>query len=66
MEQGTILLNGGIDQVVEPTEAADEYLARLLGEAPDFRTKAGLADALLHPQDRACTVDRAAGWVEPL
>lgn len=31
-------------------------LARLLGEAPDFRNKAALADALLHPQDRAYTV----------
>jgi SAM-dependent methyltransferase len=31
-------------------------LARLLGESPDFRTKAGLADALLNPQDRAYTV----------
>ena len=34
----------------------DHPLARLLGESPDFRTKAGLADALLHPQDRAYTV----------
>jgi 2-polyprenyl-3-methyl-5-hydroxy-6-metoxy-1,4-benzoquinol methylase len=31
-------------------------LAPLLGQAPDFRTVAGLADALLHPQDRAYTV----------
>lgn len=31
-------------------------LARLLGESPDFRTKAGMADALLNPQDRAYTV----------
>jgi SAM-dependent methyltransferase len=28
-------------------------LARLLREAPDFRQEAALADALLHPQDRA-------------
>jgi SAM-dependent methyltransferase len=34
----------------------DHPLARLLGESPDFRTKAGLADALLNPQDRAYTV----------
>jgi hypothetical protein len=34
----------------------DHPLARLLGESPDFRSKAGLADALLHPQDRAYTV----------
>ena len=31
-------------------------LARLLGEAPDFRRKAALADALLNPQDRAYSV----------
>lgn len=31
-------------------------LARLLGQSPDFRSKAGLADALLHPQDRSYTV----------
>jgi SAM-dependent methyltransferase len=31
-------------------------LTRLLREAPDFRTEAALADALLHPQDRAYTV----------
>ncbi len=34
----------------------DHPLAHLLGQAPDFRTKAGLADALLNPQDRAYTV----------
>ena len=31
-------------------------LARLLREAPDFRKEAALADALLHPQDRAYSV----------
>jgi SAM-dependent methyltransferase len=31
-------------------------LTRLLQEAPDFRSDAGLADALLHPQDRAYSV----------
>ena len=31
-------------------------MARLLREAPDFRSEAGLADALLHPQDRAYSV----------
>jgi hypothetical protein len=34
----------------------DHPLARLLGESPDFRTKAGLADALLNPQDQAYAV----------
>jgi hypothetical protein len=33
-------------------------LAHLLGTVPDFRTKAGLADALLHPQDRAYSVEQ--------
>ena len=32
---------------------AGHPLARLLREAPDFRQEAALADALLHPQDRA-------------
>jgi SAM-dependent methyltransferase len=31
-------------------------LARLLGEAPDLRQEAALADALLHPHDRAYSV----------
>jgi SAM-dependent methyltransferase len=31
-------------------------LAHLLGESPDFRSRAGLADALLNPQDRAYSV----------
>lgn len=31
-------------------------LTRLLREAPDFRTEAALADALLHPRDRAFSV----------
>jgi SAM-dependent methyltransferase len=31
-------------------------LGRLLGESPDFRRKAALADALLNPQDRCYTV----------
>ena len=35
---------------------ATHPLARLLQEARDFRSEAGLADALLHPQDRAYSV----------
>jgi SAM-dependent methyltransferase len=31
-------------------------LARLLGTVPDFQTTSGMADALLHPQDRAYSV----------
>jgi hypothetical protein len=39
-------------------------LARLLGESPDFRSKAGLADALLHPQDRAYTVPELFEFID--
>jgi SAM-dependent methyltransferase len=34
----------------------DHPLVPLLRDAPDFRSEAGLADALLHPQDRAYSV----------
>jgi SAM-dependent methyltransferase len=34
----------------------DHPLASLLSQAPDFRQEAALADALLHPQDRAYSV----------
>jgi len=34
----------------------DHPLAPILGASPDFRTRAGLADALLNPLDRAYTV----------
>ena len=39
-------------------------LAPLLGEAHDFKTKAGLADALLHPQDRAYTVPQVLSFIK--
>lgn len=39
-------------------------LAPLLGETPDFRSKAGLADALLHPQDRAYTVPQLFDFID--
>jgi hypothetical protein len=38
-------------------------LARLLNEAPDFRQKAALADALLHPQDRAYSVPQLMTFI---
>ena len=41
----------------------DHPLGRLLRESPDFRTKAGLADALLNPQDRAYTVPQLLEWI---
>lgn len=39
-------------------------LENLLREAPDFRHEAGLADALLHPQDRAYTVSEVFDFLE--
>jgi SAM-dependent methyltransferase len=38
-------------------------LAELLGDSPDFRTKAGLADALLNPLDRAYTIPQLFEWI---
>lgn len=42
----------------------DHPLARLLGESPDFRRKAALADALLNPQDRAYTVSQLFDFIQ--
>jgi SAM-dependent methyltransferase len=39
-------------------------LATLLREAPDFRNEAALADALLHPLDRAYSVPELFGFLE--
>jgi SAM-dependent methyltransferase len=39
-------------------------LATLLREAPDFRYEAALADALLHPQDRAYSVPQVFDLIE--
>lgn len=38
-------------------------LARLLHDAPDFRQEAALADALLHPQDRAFSVPQLLDFI---
>lgn len=43
---------------------SEHPLAHLLGESRDFRGKAGLADALLHPQDRAYTVPQLLDFLE--
>ena len=42
---------------------AGHPLARLLREAPDFRQEAALADALLHPQDRAYSVPQLFDFI---
>jgi SAM-dependent methyltransferase len=43
---------------------AGHPLEYLLSEAQDFRHKAGLADALLHPQDRAYSVPQLFAYLE--
>jgi len=43
---------------------ADHPLAPLLRTSPDFASEAGLADALLHPQDRAYSVPEFLAFVE--
>ena len=45
------------------TLPAGHPLARLLREAPDFRQEAALADALLHPQDRAYSVPQLFDFI---
>ena len=54
-----------IDDLVAALAAlpAAHPLARLLHEAPDFRQKAALADALLHPQDRAYSVPQLMTFI---
>ena len=49
---------GDIGELVAALRAlpAAHPMTKLLQEAPDFRSEAGLADALLHPQDRAFSV----------
>ena len=42
---------------------AGHPLTRLLREAPDFRQEAALADALLHPQDRAYSVPQLLDFI---
>ena len=39
-------------------------LRNLLREAPDFRNEAALADALLHPQDRAYSVPQLFDFLD--
>jgi hypothetical protein len=39
-------------------------LQSLLNQAPDFRNEAALADALLHPQDRAYSVPQLFDFIE--
>jgi SAM-dependent methyltransferase len=56
----------GIQDLVRALGAlpAAHPLATLLREAPDFRREAALADALLHPQDRAYSVPQLFEFLE--
>lgn len=55
---GITATDEGIRDIVEALKRlpAGHPLQNLLREAPDFRHEAALADALLHPQDRAYSV----------
>ena len=57
---------GDIGELLAALKALPEGhpMARLLREAPDFRNEAGLADALLHPQDRAYSVPQLFEFLE--
>ena len=44
--------------------SADHPIAGVLRRAKDFRNQDALADALLHPQDRAYTVPQVYAWLE--
>ena len=57
---------GDIGELLAALKALPEGhpMARLLREAPDFRSEAGLADALLHPQDRAYSVPQLFEFLE--
>jgi len=44
--------------------AADHPIASVMRSAKDFRNPDALADALLHPQDRAYTVPEMYAWIE--
>jgi SAM-dependent methyltransferase len=56
----------GIRQLIAALEElpARHPLARLLRDAPDFRREGALADALLHPQDRAYSVPQLFEFLE--
>jgi 2-polyprenyl-3-methyl-5-hydroxy-6-metoxy-1,4-benzoquinol methylase len=43
---------------------ADHPIARVLSQAKDFRHPDALADALLHPRDRAYTVPQLYAWLD--
>lgn len=56
----------GIRDLVKALQSlpSDHPLENLLRQAPDFRHEAALADALLHPQDRAYSVPQLFAFLE--
>ena len=58
--------DGEIRDLIEALEALPpgHPLQSLLREAPDFRNESALADALLHPQDRAYSVPQLFDFIE--
>jgi 2-polyprenyl-3-methyl-5-hydroxy-6-metoxy-1,4-benzoquinol methylase len=58
--------DGGIRDLIAALGAlpAGHPLQTLLSQAPDFRNEAALADALLHPQDRAYSVPQLFDFLE--
>ncbi|HMJ20793.1 MAG TPA: class I SAM-dependent methyltransferase, partial [Terriglobales bacterium] len=56
----------GIQELIESLSCLPlgHPLENLLREAPDFRNGAALADALLHPQDRAYSVPQLFDFIE--
>jgi SAM-dependent methyltransferase len=63
---GVAASDDGIRSLVAALEElpARHPLARLLRDAPDFRREGALADALLHPQDRAYSVPQLFEFLE--
>ncbi len=63
---GTHATDEGIAELIAVLRALppNHPLANLLREAPDFQQEAALADALLHPQDRAYSVPQLMEFVE--
>jgi len=63
---GFQLPEGDIRELLVALKALPPHhpLTALLHEAPDFRNEAALADALLHPQDRAYSVPQFLAFLE--
>src|SRR5215469_9507930 len=58
--------NTGIRDLIRALELlpTGHPLETLLTQAPELRDEAGVADALLHPQDRAYSVPQLFEWIE--